>query len=54
MEDYNTVHPHSRPRYRSPRGVHSFPTRRVSGLTGSLHVESRWLEAGRRFESERS
>ena len=35
MEDYNTVHPHSRLGYRSPREYITFPTRCVSGLTGS-------------------
>ena len=36
MEDYNTMHPHSRLGYRSPREyIAIVPTRRVSGLTGS-------------------
>jgi hypothetical protein len=34
MEDYNTVHPHSRLGYQSPREyIAFFPNRRVSGLT---------------------
>ncbi len=35
IEDYNTVHPHSRLGYCSPLGVHPFPTRRESGLIES-------------------
>ena len=40
MEDYNTMHPHSRLGYRSPREYISAQslTRRVSGLTGSTPI----------------
>ena len=40
MEDYNTVHPHSRLGYRSPRRVHRYTIaiRCVSGLIGSTPV----------------
>jgi hypothetical protein len=41
MDDYNTVHPHSRLGYHSPLGIHSVSTRRVSGLTGSTPLVNR-------------
>ena len=42
MEDYNTVHPHFRLGYRSPREYIMLlvPTRRVSGLTGSTPLRA--------------
>jgi putative transposase len=46
MEDYNTVHPHSRLGHRSPRELHHVTTRRVSGLTGST-PDPYWSAANR-------
>ena len=43
MEDYNTVHPHSRLGYRSPREYILSQPRCVSSLTGALQSPSRFV-----------
>jgi hypothetical protein len=47
MEDYNTVHPHSRLGFQLTPGVHHVSIRRVSGLMGSTSDPgiSHWSES---------